>query len=242
MPTLFLIPNFLADDSKSDLSVPLPVFELQKINSLKYFVAESEKACRAFIKYSKHLVHQNDLIINTLNEHTHPSELKKLIQPLNNGYDMGLISDAGLPCVADPGSDLVLLAHKLNFKIDPLVGPSSIMLALMASGLNGQNFSFHGYIPIKPEPRKSFLKSLEPNILNHKYSQLFIETPYRNIPFFNEILNTFNPKIYLSISANIHGINPYYKTQSIGDWKRVEIPQIIHKVPAIFILGLPQNL
>ncbi len=242
MPTLFLIPNFLADDSKSEDLLPIPYFELQKIKNIKYFVAESEKACRAFIKYSKHLIHQNDVVINTLNEHTHPSELKKLIQPLKEGFDVGLISDAGLPCVADPGSDLVLLAHKNHIKIDPLVGPSSIMLALMASGLNGQNFSFHGYIPIKPEPRKAFIKSLEPNILQHKYSQIFIETPYRNIPFYNEIINSFNPKIYLSISANIHSQNPYFKTQSIGEWKKSEPPQLIHKVPAIFIIGLAQNL
>lgn len=178
----------------------------------------------------------DDLTFFELNEHTDLRTVGDYLKPLENGCDMGILTDAGCPCIADPGAFIVEAAHKKNLRVVPLVGPSSVLLSLMASGLNGQRFRFCGYLPLKPHERKSKLRELETAVYKNDETQIFIEAPYRNVQMFSSILESCKSQTKLCVAANLTGRSEFIKTQTIEKWRREKIPDI-HKVPAIFLIG-----
>ncbi len=230
---LYLIPNFLAKDSQNDF---LPEMVKRMSHHLKNFVVESEKEARALIKKLQLATPQNDLQIFILNEHTESKTYSELLKALENEQDAGIISDAGLPCVADPGFQLVALAHQKNINVIPLPGSSSIFMALMASGFSGQNFAFTGYLPIDKILRVKRIKELERELTSKQQAQIFMETPYRNNHLFDDIIKNCNPNILLCIACNISAEDELIQTKTIKDWAKQKID--LHKKPTIFILGM----
>lgn len=227
---LYLIPNFLSEDNPDEFIAEM----VRKMaHHLKNFVVENEKQARALIK-RLHLKHtQQELQIWLLNEHTPKIEIAGLLKALEN-EDAGIISDAGLPCVADPGSDLVALAQQKNIEVIALPGASSMMMALMASGFNGQQFSFSGYLPVERPMRVKRIKELE-SFMYRGSTQLFMETPYRNNHVFEDLLQQCSDQTKLCIACSVSSDKGWVKTKTIADWKKVN-PEI-HKKPCIFILG-----
>ena len=197
---------------------------------------ESEKEARALIKKLQLATPQNDLQIFILNEHTESKTYFELLKSLENEQDAGIISDAGLPCVADPGFQLVALAHQKNINVVPLPGSSSIFMALMASGFSGQNFAFTGYLPIDKVLRVKRIKELERELTSKQQAQIFMETPYRNNHLFDDIIKNCNPNILLCIACNISAEDELIQTKTIKDWAKQKID--LHKKPTIFILGM----
>jgi 16S rRNA (cytidine1402-2'-O)-methyltransferase len=230
---LYLIPNFLAKDSQNDF---LPEMVRRMSHHLKNFVVESEKEARALIKKLQLASPQNELQIFILNEHTETKTYSELLKALENEQDAGIISDAGLPCVADPGFQLVALAHQKNIKVIPLPGASSIFMALMASGFSGQNFAFTGYLPIDKVLRVKRIKELERELTGKQQAQIFMETPYRNNHLLEDLIKNCNPNILLCIACNISAEDELIKTKTIKDWAKQKID--LHKKPTIFILGM----
>ena len=209
-----------------------PEFNDSIINSIDHFVVENIKVSIAFIKKTypqKEINYDNFELLNENN----PIETSKHLSPCIDGKNIGLLSDAGCPNIADPGSKLILHAHENNIKVIPLVGPSSIFLAMMGSGLNGNNFSFNGYLPIDENERSRKIKKLEIISLKNNQSQIFIETPYRNQKLLNEFLKVLNNNTYLSIAKNIGSNNEYIKTKKIHEWKKLKF--MIDKEPTIFV-------
>jgi 16S rRNA (cytidine1402-2'-O)-methyltransferase len=230
---LYLIPNFLTKDSQNDF---LPEMVKRMSHHLKNFVVESEKEARALIKKLQLATPQNDLQIFILNEHTESRTYHELLKALENEQDAGIISDAGIPCVADPGFQLVSLAHQKNIKVIPMPGSSSILMALMSSGFSGQNFAFTGYLPIDKTLRVKRIKELERDLTSKHQAQIFMETPYRNNHLFDDIIKNCNPNILLCIACNISAEDELIQTKTIKDWTNQKID--LHKKPAIFILGI----
>ena len=229
--TLYLIPSTIAEDT-SGFVLPSMVMEL--ISSIDEFIVEDERNARRYLKSIGYTKPLQSLILYELNKHTNDIEIPEFITSLLNGKDMGLLSEAGCPCVADPGSIIVSLAHKNNIPVKPLVGPSSILLSLMASGFNGQNFSFNGYLPIDRNPRIRKIKELENKAYRENQTQIFIEAPFRNMPLLNDIVNNCSPATLLCIAINITGKDEIIQTKTISEWKK-NIPEI-HKKTAIFLL------
>ena len=209
-----------------------PEFNDSIINSIDYFVVENIKVSAAFIKKTYPQKEINYDNFELLNEND-PIETSKHLSPCIDGKNIGLLSDAGCPNIADPGSKLILHAHENNIKVIPLVGPSSIFLAMMGSGLNGNNFSFNGYLPIDENERSRKIKKLEIISLKNNQSQIFIETPYRNQKLLNEFLKYLNNNTYLCIAKNIGSNNEYIKTKKIHEWKKLKFT--IDKEPTIFV-------
>lgn len=230
--TLYLIPVPLG---ASSLESVLPASVLQQIKPLTHFVVENAKSARAFLKAAGTDLPLQALQLEELNEHTHDSELERLLAPLLAGHDVGLISEAGCPAVADPGANLVARAQDRGIRVVPLVGPSSLLLALMASGLNGQRFAFHGYLPAKDNERQKALRELEQESRKHKQTQLFIETPYRNAQMFAALLATCQPGTRLTIATDITLDSESIITRSIGAWKKLA-PPAIERRPTVFLL------
>lgn len=228
---LYLIPTTLGDNEPLEV---LPISIKRTIENINYFIVENEKTARRFIKKISSKKSQSDLHIEALNKFTEPEMIPTFLQPCLEGKDVGVISEAGCPGIADPGADVVRIAHEKNIKVVPLVGPSSILLALMASGLNGQNFAFNGYLPIEKGERKNAIKDLEKLSKDKNQSQIFIETPYRNEKMFTELKDTLSPITYLCIAADITLPTEYIKTMMVKDWKHQK-PDL-HKKPAIFII------
>lgn len=232
-PILYLIPAPLGEVPVEQVLLPA---DRELVKSLQFFVVEELRTGRRYLSKLGLIV--PDLQLGTLNEHTSPESLEALIQPMVEGHAMGLISEAGLPAVADPGADLVALAHKKGFCVHPMVGPSSLMLALMASGLNGQHFAFNGYLPVKPEERKARIKELERRSRGESQTQLFIETPYRNQAIFQSLLETCAPSTRITVAANLTMPHAFICTRTIEAWK-MHIPDFegaLHKVPCVFLL------
>ena len=230
---LFLIPNVL------DGGLPGQVLSettLLTVRQLRYFIYEEERAARAFLARAGLREILEQLKWGVLNEHTDENDLFTLINPLLNGLDAGLLSEAGCPAVADPGSNLVRYAHELQIKVVPLTGPSSIMLALMASGLNGQRFCFHGYLPIKSPQRTKALKELEGRSRQFNETQIFIETPYRNRQILDEMIRSLSHDTLLCIAADLTAKTEFIQTKTIREWK-AGLPEI-HKRPAVFLIGI----
>jgi 16S rRNA (cytidine1402-2'-O)-methyltransferase len=232
MAKLYLIPNVLSD---GDWQNVLPAQIHPILTNTKHFIVENIRTTRRFMKQVNKDIIIDDCTFFELNKRTRSSELPAFLKPLAEGFDMGVVSEAGCPGVADPGADIVRLAHQKGFQVVPIVGPSSILLALMASGLNGQNFAFKGYLPVKPNERVKEINALEKRIRSENQTQIFIETPYRNNQLISDLLKTCSPSTQLCIAANVTGHDEFIATKSIQEWKK-KVPEL-HKQPVIFLLG-----
>lgn len=230
--TLFLIPCTLGDTPVGQV---LPRHVIDIARKLKHFVVEQPKTARQFLSALKPEQPIQSLHFATLNEHTAANELPGLLAPLLAGHDVGIISEAGCPGIADPGANLVNLAHRTGIRVVPLVGPSSILLALMASGLNGQCFAFHGYLPIAEAERKKAITLLEAESIRRNQTQLFIEAPYRNDRMFNALLAECRPETLLCVATDITLPGEQIRTHSIAQWKSQPAPQL-NKHPSLFLL------
>lgn len=228
---LYLIPNLLGE---STVDAVLPPQVASVVSSLTHFIVENEKSARKFIKQITPEKSQQSLNFYVINKHTQAIEIPSFLNPCFSGFSVGVISEAGCPGIADPGSEVVSLAHQKNICVVPLVGPSSILLAMMASGLNGQSFAFNGYLPIDREQRKKTLKSLERKAREGQ-TQIFIETPYRNDKMLADLLQTLQPNTLLCIASDITLPTETIKTQTISQWKKVKVD--FQKRPTIFIIG-----
>lgn len=229
--TLYLIPSPIGDTAIESI---IPKGTLDILLNLKHFVVEELRTVRRYLSKAGLRGNIESLELYLLNEHTKDQEIESYISILLSGVSMGMISEAGLPAVADPGAKLVALAHKNNINVVPLVGPSSLMLALMASGKNGQNFAFVGYLPIKAEERKSKIKELEKLSLRTGQSQIIIETPYRNDALLADFLQICSGDTLLTLATNITTQDSFIKTRTIVQWKRNK-PEL-NKKPTVFIL------
>jgi 16S rRNA (cytidine1402-2'-O)-methyltransferase len=229
--TLYLIPVPLAEDAAAQSFTP---YLVNAINQVSEYIVENEKTARKFLKQAGLTIPQSQLVIYDYGKHQRNTDLKEFFTGLLAGKDTGLMSEAGCPGVADPGADIVAEAHKLGIKVVPLVGPSSILLALMASGFNGQSFTFHGYLPIDKEQRSKRIKELESQAERFSQTQLFIETPFRNDSLLNEILKSCKPATRLCIACNLTAANELVQTKTINEWKK-QIPDL-RKQPTIFLL------
>ncbi len=230
--TLYLIPVPLGATAP-EAALPAPV--LEQIRPLTHFVVEDAKSARAFLKAVGTAQPLQSLLFEELNEHTPKATLEKLLEPLLAGHDVGLISEAGCPAVADPGADLVALAQKNGIRVLPLIGPSSLLLALMASGLNGQRFAFLGYLPSKPIERAKALRDIEAESRKHHQTQLFIETPYRNRPMLDALLATCQPSTRLTLATDLTLPSESIITLTIAEWKK-RTPPDIERRPTVFLL------
>ena len=230
--TLYLIPVTLGDDN---ITKVLPADVVSIAQQLDTFVVESEKSARHFLSTIKTVKPVRELSLNLLNEHTEDKDISALLAPLLAGKDIGLMSDAGCPGVADPGAKLVELAHQKGIRAVPFVGPSSILLSLMASGLNGQQFAFLGYLPVDKTLRNQKLKEIEKRSLTHKETQLFIETPYRNQHMLEAILSVCQPNTKLCVACDISLSTEMIVTKPIANWKKTPLPDL-HKRPTVFLL------
>jgi len=229
---LYLIPTTLGE-TENPFDV-LPETIKRSIELLDYYIVENEKTARKFIKSICPEKVQATLHLSALNKHTQDSEYKEMIQDCVEGKNVGLMSEAGCPGVADPGAVIVKLAHEKGIQVVPLVGPSSILLAIMASGMNGQSFAFNGYIPIDANEKKATLKNLEKISINKNQSQLFIETPYRNNKMLEDLLSALQPETYLCVATDITLPTEYIKTMRVVNWKKTKID--LHNRPTIFII------
>ncbi len=227
---LFLIPSRLGDQPPLEV---LPLSIRKKIDDINVYIVENEKVTRRYIKKIVPSKNQQDLQFFVLNKFTQAIEIPEFLSPCLNGEDVGLITDAGCPGVADPGAQVVELAHQKNIRVVPLVGPSSILLALMASGMNGQSFSFNGYLPIDKNECKSKIKFLEKRSLEENQSQLFIETPYRNNQLLDTFLKTLHPQTKLTVACDLTLETEFIRTLSVSAWKNEQID--LHKRPCIFV-------
>ncbi len=230
--TLYLIPNSLGE---CNLENVLPSVNFEIIRKLKHFIVEDIRTARRFLKKVDKEINIDELQFYTLNKHTSPEEISSYLSPLRTGSDAGIISEAGCPAIADPGAEIVRIAQAQNYRVVPLVGPSSILLALMASGFNGQSFAFAGYLPIQGNERIQAIKQLEKRAQHEKQSQLFIETPYRNMKMLEDILNICQPKTQLCIACDITLETEYIKAKSIAEWKKEKLPDL-NKRPCIFLM------
>ncbi len=229
---LYLIPVPLAEGAENS-SYTLIHHDI--INSIDEYVVENEKTARRFLKSAGLTIPQYDLIIHDYGKHTREKmDYNHVFANVLKGKDLGLMSEAGCPGVADPGADIVAEAHKRGIRVIPMVGPSSILLALMASGFNGQKFTFHGYLPIDKTDRSKRIKDLESQSMRDKSTQIFIETPFRNNQLLAELLRIAKPSTKLCIAANLTGEDEFIQTRTVGAWKNITVD--LHKIPTIFLL------
>lgn len=230
-PALYLIPSLLGEIPVEQV---LPQYNRDLIIGIRHFIVEDVRTARRFLKQVEGSIDIEQLTFYTLNKHTKPDELAGMLVPLEQGEPMGVISEAGCPAVADPGSDVVAIAQCKGLRVVPLVGPSSIILALMGSGFNGQSFAFNGYLPIEQEERIKALKKLEWKVYNEDQTQIFIETPYRNGKMIADILKACKPQTRLCIASGLTTPDEYIRTLTIKQWKE-QIPEL-GKVPSIFLI------
>lgn len=232
MSALYLIPVTLGDTPVRQV---LPEYNREIILGIRHFIVEEIRTARRFLKQVDRDIDIDSLTFYPMGKHADAALFSKYLDPLRRGESVGVISEAGCPAVADPGADVVAIAQKENLKVIPLVGPSSILLAVMGSGFNGQSFAFNGYLPIHPSDRAKRLKQLESRSAAEKQTQLFIETPYRNAKMLADILATCNPRTRLCIAAGLTTEHEYLRTLSVKEWKRQGIPEL-SKIPAIFAI------
>ena len=230
---LFLIPAYLSEESPVEYFAPSIKEYILKTD---YFFVENEITARKVIKFFSPEKKESELKLFLLDKYSESSDLKEAQKLMKSGQDFGLLSEAGLPCIADPGNLMVKWSHENNIKVIPINGPSSIILALISSGFNGQEFTFHGYLPIDREQKKKQILFLENQVQKSGYSQIFMETPYRNNQLLEDLIKFLNPNTKLCIAANInHPTEEFIKTLKISDWKNKK-PEL-HKIPAVFVLG-----
>ena len=228
---LYLIPSPLGENAPMEV---LPLTVRKVIEEVTHFIVENEKDARRFIKRISPKKDQSLLQLYPLNKFTSPEEILTYLDPILEGITMGVISDAGCPGVADPGAEIVKMAHRKDIVVRPLVGPSSILLALMSSGLNGQNFAFNGYLPINKSKRQKEIKKLEKKSYDYNQSQLFIETPYRNDQLLQDLLKILDRNTEVCVACDISLPTEYIKTFTVQQWKKIKLD--LHKRPAIFII------
>jgi len=230
-PVLYLIPNFIGEVEPGRV---FPPYNIEVVRQLRYYIAEREKTVRAFIKRVAPGVPQSELHFFVLNKHTTARERQGFLAPLRSGHSMGLVSEAGMPAVADPGAAVVLQAHQEGFRVEPLVGPSSVLLALAASGLNGQKFVFHGYLPVDSKDLVRQIRRLEQRSRQGNETQIFIETPYRNNKMLQHLLRTLSPSTHLCIATGLTTPQQWIRTMPVAMWKEAELPDL-HKKPTVFL-------
>ena len=230
--TLYMVPVTLGDDN---LSYVIPDDVMKLVQNLEYFVVENEKSARRFLGSVKTNKPVRELNFQLLNEHSAEKDLPALIAPMLAGHDVGMLSEAGCPGIADPGATLAALAHRKGIKVAPLVGPSSILLSLMASGFNGQQFTFLGYLPSDKAARINKLKDIEKQSQRLNETQIFIETPYRNQHMLEDILASCGTNTKLCIARNVSLETEFVVSKTIAEWKKSELPDL-HKQPTVFLL------
>ena len=228
---IYLISTPIGNNSPLEV---IPLFVIQKLEDLTHFIVENEKKARRFIKRTLPDKNQNELIIYELNKFSQQKEIDNFLIPCFNGISLGLLSDSGSPCIADPGAILVSKAHKNNIIVKPLVGPSSILLAMMSSGMNGQNFTFNGYLPINKKDRITALIKFQKKAYSNNYPQLFIETPYRNKILLDEMIDVLDKSTRLCIACDLTLDTEFIKTKSIFEWEKRK-PNIYKRL-CIFII------
>lgn len=230
---LFLIPAYLSENSPVDYFAPAIKEYILKTD---YFFVENEKTARKVIKFFCPEKKQPDLKLFLLDKYSESADLKEAQKLMKSGQDFGLLSEAGLPCIADPGNIMVKWAHENGIKVVPVNGPSSIILGLISSGFNGQQFTFHGYLPIDKDQKKRQIQNLENTVAKTGYTQIFMETPYRNNQLLDDLVKFLQPNTKLCITANINDPETeFIKTLKISEWK-TQKPDL-HKIPAVFLLG-----
>ena len=230
---LYLIPVTLGE---TEIGQVLPPYNHDVIVGIKHFIVENIRSARRFLKKTEKAIDIDQLTFYELNRPTDRKFIGEYLEPLKKGQPVGIISEAGCPAIADPGADVVAIAQSRGYKVVPLVGPSSIIMSVMASGFNGQSFAFNGYLPVEVPQRIKALKKLEQKVQNENQTQLFIETPYRNAKMIETILNALNPKTKLCVAAGITCAEEYIKTRTVAEWKKEKLPDL-GKIPAIFVIG-----
>lgn len=228
---LYLIPTTLGDNEPLEV---LPISIKRTIEEIDHYIVENEKTARHFIKKISSKKSQPSLEINLLNKFTEAEIIPSFLDPCLQGFNVGILSEAGCPGIADPGADIVRIAHQKGIQVVPLVGPSSIFLALMASGLNGQSFAFNGYLPIEAGERKRSIKKYEKLSRENNQSQIFIETPYRNDKLLAELTKTLSPQTLICIACDITLPTEFIATKTAQEWQKTTVD--LHKRPTIFIL------
>lgn len=229
---LYLIPVTLGETPVSQV---LPDYNREMVLQIKHFIVEDIRSARRFLKKVDKNIDIDSLTFFSIGKHASHDDYVSYLKPLEQGVSMGVISEAGCPAVADPGADIVAIAQRKGLRVIPLVGPSSIILSVMASGFNGQSFAFNGYLPIDASDRTRKIKILEQRVYAEHQTQIFIETPYRNAKLFAEILQTCKPQTRLCVAAGITCAEEYIKTHSIQEWKKMTLPDL-SKIPAIFLI------
>jgi 16S rRNA (cytidine1402-2'-O)-methyltransferase len=229
---LYLIPCPIAEDQLSWVSKEI----INVTSNTKYYIAEKAKTCRYWLKKMNPNILQQEIVVEELNKHDVILGLKEKMNPIFSGIDIGIMSEAGNPCIGDPGHQLVAYAHENDIEVIPLIGPCSFILAMISSGFNGQKFTFHGYLPNKKDELIRKIKSLELQLQQTGYTQIFMEVPYRNIGLLESLLSTLSPQCLLSISSNIGSPDQILKTKKIIDWRKSNI-EYLHKVPCVYLIG-----
>jgi len=232
MAAIYLIPVTLGDTAHSR---SLPAYNSEVILSLKHFIVENVRTARRFLKKTEPSIIIDELTFMELNKHTSPDSIAEMLAPVASGMSIGVMSEAGCPAVADPGADVVAIAQKKGYRVIPLVGPSSILLALMASGFNGQRFAFHGYLPVDAANRAAHIKSLEKRMYNENETQLFIETPFRNNKLLDDLILVCKPTTQLCVASNLTCDDEFIRTHPVKAW--VKNKPDLNKKPTIFLIS-----
>lgn len=228
----YLIPSLLGDTS---VGYVLPENTVRVIRSLSHFIVEDLRTARRFLKKAGYPEPFDTVTFSVFNEHTGPHQVHHFLEPIHQGHHTGLLSEAGMPCIADPGAILVALAHQTGIQVVPLSGSSAIMLALMASGFNGQNFAFNGYLPIEKHLRTQRIREIERTAYDSNQTQIFIETPYRNHSLLESLIITCKPSTQLAIACNLTQPDEQIMAHNISEWNKIRID--LHKKPAVFLLS-----
>lgn len=232
-PALYLIPVELGDTPQECV---LPAYNRDVVLGIRHFIVEEVRSARRFLKRVERDIDIDQLHFYPMGKHADGARFAEYLKPLEAGEPVGVISEAGCPAVADPGADVVAIAQRKGLRVVPLVGPSSMILAVMASGLNGQSFAFHGYLPIDASERVRRIKQLEARAVQERQTQLFIETPYRNAKFFETLCQTLRPQTRLCVAAGITTEVEWIRTHTVAEWKKNPLPDL-SKTPAIFLFG-----
>lgn len=233
LPALYLIPVELGDTSQQRV---LPPYNHDIILGIRHFIVEEVRSARRFLKRVDRDINIDELTFYPMGKHANSVLFSEYLRPLEAGEPVGVISEAGCPAVADPGADVVAIAQRKGLRVVPLVGPSSMILAVMASGLNGQSFAFHGYLPIEPAERSKRLKFLETRAIQERQTQMFIETPYRNQKLFETLCQTLRAQTRMCVAAGITTENEWIRTHTVAEWRHLSLPDL-SKIPAIFLIG-----
>ena len=233
MAKLYLVPNVLSEGDWQNV-LPAKIFSI--LTNTRHFIVEDIRTARRFLKQVNREINIDECTFYELNKRTKYAEIPAFLKPIEQGFDVAVISEAGCPGVADPGADVVKIAHQNGYTVVPIVGPSSILLALMASGMNGQDFAFKGYLPKNPTERVKEILLLEKRVASQRQTQIFIETPFRNNHLISDLLKTCSPSTLLCIASDITGEYEFIATKTIQQWKN-NIPDL-NKIPVIFLIGV----